>query len=115
MKLAATEAGRGNGGQWTAWKTMRPFSTLPTDLGNRCGDSHIPTAKAADLMIFPFKTHHRTQPRAETGDKKGIPTPLTVPPRIASKQHQVKRGFIRELIALSVRMSLINTLRAEWI
>jgi hypothetical protein len=36
------------------------FPTLPTDLGNRCGDSHIPTAKATTGMYIcdrPLKPH----------------------------------------------------------
>ncbi len=31
----ATEADGGNAGRWKAWKTIKPFPTLPTDLGNR--------------------------------------------------------------------------------
>jgi hypothetical protein len=34
----------GNAGRWKVWKTESRFSTLPTALGNRCRDSHIPTA-----------------------------------------------------------------------
>jgi hypothetical protein len=35
MSNVATEADGGNAGQWKAWKTIKPFPTLPTDLGNR--------------------------------------------------------------------------------
>ena len=35
MKNAATEADGGNAGRWKAWKTIKLFPTLPTDLGNR--------------------------------------------------------------------------------
>jgi len=45
-KGAKTGSGEscGNAGPWKAWKTKSRFSTLPTALGNRCCDSHIPTA-----------------------------------------------------------------------
>jgi hypothetical protein len=35
MMNAATEADGGNDGWWKAWKTIKPFPTLPTNLGNR--------------------------------------------------------------------------------
>src|SRR5712691_2840658 len=36
--------GCGNEGLWKARKTKPRFPSLPTALGNRCRDSHIPTA-----------------------------------------------------------------------
>src|SRR4030088_2490792 len=42
---------RGNDGPWKAWKTKSRFSTLPTALGNRWSDFHIPTASTVSLYI----------------------------------------------------------------
>src|ERR1035437_1647366 len=40
-----SEPGCGNDGLWKEWKNDEAvFPTLPTDLGNRCRDYHIPTA-----------------------------------------------------------------------
>jgi hypothetical protein len=35
LRVAVIEAGRGNDGLWKARKTMKLFSALPTNLGNR--------------------------------------------------------------------------------
>ena len=40
----------GNAGPWKAWKTKNRFPTLSTALGNRCRDSHIPTASMIALI-----------------------------------------------------------------
>ncbi len=50
--------GCGNAGPWTKRKTNTRFPSLPTALGNRCRDSHIPTAPT------PRHLHtHRKEPR----------------------------------------------------
>ena len=49
-QTALTGQSRGNDGPWKAWKTKNRFSTLPTALGNRCRDSHIPTASTSILL-----------------------------------------------------------------
>jgi hypothetical protein len=46
---------RGNAGLWKARKTVVLFSALPTNLGNREADFHIPiaTTTTTRMIIFP--------------------------------------------------------------
>jgi hypothetical protein len=41
--VVATEADGGNAGWWKAWKTIKPFPTLPPTLEINQADFHIPT------------------------------------------------------------------------
>jgi hypothetical protein len=51
--------GSGNDGPWKAWKTMKLFPTLPTDLGNRCCDYHISTTPTTTSMNLSRKATQR--------------------------------------------------------
>jgi hypothetical protein len=51
----------GNAGPWKERKTKRRFPSLSTALGNRCRDSHIPTAPTSAAVSLKIKTE-RTPP-----------------------------------------------------
>ena len=51
MSVDATERGRGNAGPWKARENDKAvLPTLPPDLGNRYGDSHITTSTTVTGM-----------------------------------------------------------------
>ena len=92
---------------WKAWKTQNRFPTLPTDLGNRYRDSHIPTAPTGSFVLpklNPKGVLRSDPPHLSSGsffDEKmltaGLSEPVLFCERPAEERDHFREGLIGRL------------------